>query len=148
MNNLNLDFRTVKLYDLAILERAKEGQVYPAGSTLVQVSATNGQTIYLEEATTVETKYVVVIPKVKIMPFYLHLIVEMAMPSFLHSYKSGLNLQVGSFGFMYVNYHTDLNTQLKIANDVRMMEDIAYKEQVSIESLKDIKGNMLNEMFV
>ena len=51
-----------KLPDVATYERAKKGKVYPKGCTLLQVSATKGQLVYLHEDQTVDSKYCVIEP--------------------------------------------------------------------------------------
>ena len=53
-------YETMKLGDIAEWERAKKGFVYPAGCTIIQVSATKGEVHYLTKKSEVEPKYVVV----------------------------------------------------------------------------------------
>ena len=68
MININ-DYKQVKLIDIAKIERAKKGIVYDKGTILIQVSATDGQVLYLEVVSEISTKYAVVIPLIEYNPY-------------------------------------------------------------------------------
>ena len=61
-----VDFRTyevVKLEDVAEYARAKQGKIYPAGKSTLQISATRGGIGFLSEPGYVHTKNVAIIPQ-------------------------------------------------------------------------------------
>lgn len=57
--------KQVRITDVAELERAKKNKIYEKGCTLIQISATDGQVVYLENTGNVGVQYLVVIPKKK-----------------------------------------------------------------------------------
>ena len=63
--------KTVNITELANIERSS-GKVYPAGCTLIQVDATNGQVLYHVEEAEVPAKYAVVTANDKVLPKYLY----------------------------------------------------------------------------
>lgn len=138
----------VKLTDVAKYERATKDKVYKAGTVLVQVSATRGQVLILDKSQTVETHYVAIEPIVQIMPYYLFLIIEMAMPEFTEKYQTGLNIQADAFKFMRLRMHTSLKTQAEIANEILKQNRLEYLIEKAIEQLTNVKANMLDNMFV
>lgn len=74
------------------IERAKKGKIYPAGSIIVQLSATNGQTGLLTSSGEVEAHYAVIeLPKDQ-QPKYWHSYIKHNMPRHLHRVKEGLNM--------------------------------------------------------
>lgn len=63
--------KLTKITELANIERSS-GKVYPAGCTLIQISATNGQVLYHAEEEEVPAKYAVVTANDKVLPKYLY----------------------------------------------------------------------------
>lgn len=138
---------TVKLTDIAKYERATKGKMYKAGTVLVQVSATRGQTLILEKDSTVESHYVAIEPIIQIIPYYLFLIIEMAIPEFVERYQTGINIQADAFNFMKLRMHTNLAVQAEIVEGVMKRERLVVLTEQVIENLQNVKKNMLDSMF-
>lgn len=116
------NYKAGKITEVAdILGRPKKGTIYPEGCIGIQVSASKGETIYLDYDQEVDSKYVVVKPR-GIIPYYLYLIVQRSMPVFLHRYRQGLNISAHDIRHMDITYHLDNETQADIALLMRAME--------------------------
>lgn len=109
------NYKKFKITEVAdILGRPKKNQMYPEGCICLQVSASKGELLYLDTSQSVDAKYVVIQPR-NIVPFYLYLMIEKAMPEFLYKYRQGLNISAHDIKHMEVVCHTDVETQALIA---------------------------------
>lgn len=109
------NYKKFKITEVAdILGRPKKNQMYPEGCICLQVSASKGKLLYLDTSQQVDAKYVVIQPR-NVIPFYLYLMIEKAMPEFLYKYRQGLNISVHDIKHMEVVCHTDVETQALIA---------------------------------
>lgn len=109
------NYKRFKITEVAdILGRPKKNQMYPEGCICLQVSASKGELLYLDTSQQVDAKYVVIKPR-NVIPFYLYLMIEKAMPEFLYKYRQGLNISVHDIKHMEVLCHTDVETQALIA---------------------------------
>lgn len=91
-----IDFKTwelVSLEDVADYGRAKQGHIYPAGTSTLQISATKGQIGYLHRPGEVHTKNVAIIPQAGIDSEYFNIILQRNVEQFLRRYATGLNVQ-------------------------------------------------------
>lgn len=138
----------VKLADIASIERAKPGRTYPAGTTLIQISATNGQTRYLDEPSEAEPKYAAITPtSAKIWPRYLYFIIERELPRFRHAYQTTLNIQLEAFNHMTLDVHDDIDTQHMIVGLFAQVDERIGQEAQTIQRLKDLKAWHMATMF-
>lgn len=109
------NYKKFKITEVAdILGRPKKNQMYPEGCICLQVSASKGELLYLDTSQQVDAKYVVIKPR-NVIPFYLYLMIEKAMPEFLYKYRQGLNISAHDIKHMEVVCHTDVETQALIA---------------------------------
>lgn len=109
------NYKKFKITEVAdILGRPKKNQMYPEGCICLQISASKGELLYLDTSQSVDAKYVVIQPR-NIVPFYLYLMIEKAMPEFLYKYRQGLNISAHDIKHMEVVCHTDVETQALIA---------------------------------
>lgn len=109
------NYKKFKITEVAdILGRPKKNQMYPEGCICLQVSASKGELLYLDTSQQVDAKYVVIQPR-NVIPFYLYLMIEKAMPEFLYKYRQGLNISAYDIKHMEVVCHTDVETQALIA---------------------------------
>lgn len=109
------NYKKFKITEVAdILGRPKKNQMYPEGCICLQVSASKGELLYLDTSQQVDAKYVVIQPR-NVIPFYLYLMIEKAMPEFLYKYRQGLNISARDIKHMEVVCHTDVETQALIA---------------------------------
>lgn len=89
------NIKKYKLRDIATIERAKKGKDYPRGATLIQVSATKGQTIY-HNGGKVDGKYAVVHTKKEsfLTDDFLYFYIKHAMLGYIDWVRVGLNIQI------------------------------------------------------
>lgn len=145
-----VDFRTyevVKLEDVAEYARAKQGKLYPAGTTTLQISATRGDIGFLFEPGYIHTKNVAIIPQTGIDPLYFNIAMQRNIDLFMHKYATGINIQEHEVGKFPIYLH-DYETQKAIVLMFRQLEHEMAVERDTINALKDLKNNMLNNMFV
>ena len=135
-----------KFLDVAILERAKKGKVYKAGTLRIQLSATKGQVYYNFEDGAIDSKFGVITPAEWVDGKYLFYILEKFLPPFLTTYQTGININPKIFKWLKLKLHTEKETQLTI---VRIMDEL----QTMIDLLEDdldtdevIKKHYLNGM--
>ncbi|HEM4056591.1 TPA: restriction endonuclease subunit S [Streptococcus suis] len=138
--------KLVKITELASIERSS-GKVYPAGCTLIQVSATNGQVLYHAEEAEVPAKYAVITANDKVLPKYLYHMISFQAGAFFHAIQTGLNIQMDTLNEMKLKIHTDLEKQAEIVRHLDVIEKMEAKEEATIELLKQAKQTHLSEMF-
>lgn len=137
-----------KLPDVATYERSKKGKVYPKGCTLLQVSATKGQLIYLYKDQTVESKYCVINPDRNIVdPFFFYSILQKGMPEFLSKEQTGLNIKPQILDRYPVQYFADMSIQKYIAAEQYLYEMEMRFEQEQIDMMMQFKKYLLQKMF-
>ena len=138
--------KTVNITELASIERSS-GKVYPAGCTLIQVSATRGQVLYHAEEAEVPSHYAVFSPNDKVLPKYLYHMISFQADAFFHAIQTGLNIQMDTLNEMKLKIHTDLEKQAEIVKYLDVIEMMEAKEETTIELLKQAKQTSLSEMF-
>lgn len=139
--------KSVKFSEIADIERAKSGVTYAAGSTLIQVSATKGQLVFMEQAGTADGKYAVITPKSGINGRYLYFILDMVLPYFLGAYQTGLNINPEIFKFLSLEIHTERETQEHIAATLDLLQSQIDEEENIINGIKKVKEFHLDKMF-
>ena len=139
--------KLTKITELASIERSS-GKVYPAGCTLIQISATRGQVLYHAEEAEVPTKYAVITANDKVLPKYLYHMISFQADAFFHAIQTGLNIQMDTLDEMKLKIHTDLKEQAEIAKHLDVIEKMEAKEEATIELLKQAKQTHLSKMFV
>lgn len=136
---------TYKLPEVAIIERAKKEKVYPKGSTLIQVSATQGNVEYLKEDSEVDGKFAVVIPDKKINAKYLNIMVNRNIERFLSQYQSGLNIQIADLKHMEIELH---EKQDEIARNIEIIENEESRIEKEIEMMQTTKNRFLRDLLI
>lgn len=147
---MNLNYhKMTNIYDIADVERAVNGKIYPAGCTLMPLSAAQSSPcVYHSESGPVETRYAVIQPHGDVNPEYLFTIIERAYPRFKSKYMTTINMQFGQLKFLMVDYHPDRWTQDYVADMVRQVHALEEQERKIIEELKEQKRFYLGTMFV
>lgn len=136
-----------KLTEVAQIERAKKGKKYPAGCTLIALSATKGDVEYLEEAGEVETRYAVIIPDTSIVTEkYLYCAICFFFPEFLHRHRTGINLQFEELKYLQVAVHS-LADQKEFVNELQQIDRRIKQEEEIITKTQDLKKSMLGRLF-
>lgn len=146
MNYIN--FRIVKLLDIADIENVKKNKVYPAGTIYIQISATRGYVGYLDKASEIETgKHVVVLPKINCNLKYLFYAIKKAMKKFMSKYIQNINIPIGAFSYFEIHLH-DLEIQNKIVDEIALIDEMIELTEQEILKNQIIKKNMLRDMFI
>lgn len=135
------------LSELATIERTQANKVYPEGCILIQISATRGQTIYLEKSKAVEPNYAVVIPNDNIVPRYLYFAISNEIEHFMSRYMQGLNIVCEDINFMDVHWMRKEYQYVVIAL-LDVIEVLIEIEMKIIELLKLLKSYFLEQMFI
>ena len=140
--------RQLLLLDIATIERARENVVYPIGVTIVQISATRGQTEYINKPSKLGSHYVVLRPTIDISPKYFYLAIENSVPKFLHSYQNGLNVKVEDFKHMKIWIEDDIDIQNKQVKEIEIFDRAILLAEKELSEVKDFKESMLSKLLV
>ena len=140
------NYKTVRLSDIADIERAKRGKVYPVGCTLIELSATSERIRYLEAEEEVDARYAVIISHYAHEPKYIYYSIQRAFPRFLHEWKTGLNLKFENLQYLSIAVHP-IEVQREIVKEIRVVEQKQEKEEKQIAFFKELKKSFLNDMF-
>ena len=141
-----MTIKTVNITELANIERSS-GKVYPAGCTLIQVSATRGQVLYHAEEAKFPSHYAVFFPNDNVLPKYLYHAISFQARRFIYTIQTGLNIQMDTLSEMKLKIHTDLDKQAEIVKYLDVIEKMETSEEATIELLKQAKQTSLSEMF-
>lgn len=139
--------RTRKIAEVAQFERANKSKTYEKGATLIQVSATRGDVLQLEEDGLVESKYVVVETKGQILPDYLFFAIKHAFPPFFHKWKTGLNLQVSNIAKLEIRFDDDIEVQKQFIQEIQAILKLKKAYEEEIKAYEDIKKDMFTIFF-
>ena len=143
------DRSVVRLLDIASIERARSGKTYPAGSTLIQVSATDGKLRYMDEPGEVAQKFAVIEPdRARVSPAYLFWALGIALPTFLARYQTTMNIQMGVFEHLRLEIHNDRETQDEIVRLFAAVDEQIDGIQRDIDRFNEFKKWHLDTMFV
>ena len=139
--------RTRNITEVAQFERANKRKIYRKGVTLIQVSATKGDVLQLEEDGLVESKYVVVESKGQILPDYLFFAIKHAFPPFFHKWRTGLNLQVSNIAKLEICFDDDVEVQKQFIREIKAILKLkkAYEEEIKV--YEDVKKDMFTIFF-
>lgn len=143
------DYKKVKLLDLVQIERAKKDKIYNKGNIIIQVSASKGQIFYLDQDTTVESKYIVLTCKDNKITNtkYLYYVISDLLPEFLAKYQTDINIQPEVFKYMELVIHDDMKTQEHITKIFDKIDEDIKKEEELLKQYQDFKKYHLDKMF-
>lgn len=134
-----------KITEVAEVERAVRGKIYPAGCTLIALSATKSEPEYAPDSGEIDTRYAVIVPN-KIEPEYLFEAVKWELPEFLHKHRTGINLQFSELKHLKVVV-IGKEDQLAWVRAIKKLNDQINETGKEIEVLKDMKKFYLDGMF-
>lgn len=142
--------RVVKLAEVADMERGVTGKTYPGGCTLIPLSAADYTLIhYLEQPEAVSGRFAVVMPHETVYPPYLYVAILQAAEAFFITYQTGINLQMPILQrYFTIRYHDDLDTQKKIVDQVRLVDQAILDVTHEMELYQGMKKNMLSRMMI
>lgn len=142
--------RTARLPEVAEISRAKKGQIYPGGETLIVLSAAHGcdeMVKYHRDPGEISTRYAVVVPDERFDPEYFAIAVEKGLPEFIHKYLTTINLQFSALDFFKIEYHESREYQLEVVRAMREASKMIEAEEKEIQKLKELKSFYLSMMF-
>ncbi len=143
---------SVSLTDIADVDRAQKGKIYPAGTIYVQVSATPKYTDeiwhILKQAGELPGKYAVIFPKIEIIPAYLVLALTRNTAEWQARYiGDAINISMEIFKDLKVVYHPDIQAQAKILQKISIVDKAIEFESQQVKLNKEAKGFFLQNMF-
>ena len=137
----------MKLKDIAHIERAKKGKIYPKYSTIIQISATKGQVQFIKKDSYIETKYAVIVPNNEYPPLFVYGMIETFMPEFYNKYAVGLNIKAHEIGEMDIKLcRKDKMQEIHhfFIESSKLLERVERK----IDVLQDLKKEQLDALFI
>ena len=148
-----MNYGYVKLYDIADIERCRNGVVYPQGTCYIQVSAcakNSAEKWHITETKEeLEGKYAAVRPKVPVIPLYLREALEFTAEEFFCRYiGSNINIQTGLFRYYVLPFYYDLRDQQTVLDVLRPLRESIKAEESYIENIKQFKKYGMEKMFV
>lgn len=141
------NYRVVRLQEVAAIERAEKGKLYPEGCTLIALSATKGQVEYSEEGREIDSRWAVVIPHEGNNPKYIYHSIVRSFPEFLEKYKTGINLQIKVLDYLEIAVH-QISEQNEVVKMLEIVEEKQKKEERLLKKWKDVKKYYLGKMFL
>ena len=134
-----------KLSEVATISSVRKGGVYSKGSTLVQISASNGEVCYLEQDSSVDSRFVV-IQSLGLNDKYLNIIIHKNIYEFIHKCKQGLNISKNDLQYLPIEILSDDLIE-KLPNVICLVNQLISNIQSEIELLKELKKGFLQKMF-
>ena len=149
---MNMQSRQVKLYDVARVERAVTGKIYPAGTVYIQVSACRRADLeqfrITKEAGTLEGKYAAIIPVRPVIPEYLQITLEKSAEEFMRRYVgTNINIQMSAFDRFTLRWQDDLDAQRFVVDSLSAIRYGLEAEGNEINRLQAMKQYFLDAMF-
>ena len=145
---------TSYLLDLASVDRAKKGVVYPAETIYIQISAHNKSTetpfLLLKEPATLDTKFAVITPRDdSFIPCYFCLALNVAAEEWLRTtVGSNINISMNDFKIMTIVYTTDKAIQQSVVDVIEAIDEEINYIKANISFTKTTKRWLMNKMFV
>lgn len=137
----------MKLKDIAHIERAKKGKIYPKYSTIIQISATKGQVQFIQKDSYIETKYAVIVPNNEYPPLFVYGMIKTFMPEFYNKYAVGLNIKAHEIGEMDIKLCQKDKMQ-EIHDFLFESSKLLERVERKIDVLQDLKKEQLDALFI
>ena len=139
--------------EIATVERAVAKKIYPAGTTLIRMSAVKGYLEdavlkYVEEPGEIDSKYCCIVPDENVIrPRILFELIGTALDEYMHTYVSGMNIQAKDFRFLEIPV-LPMAEQIELEKQLNRLDEEERQTQKMITALKDFEAIMLDHMFV
>lgn len=148
MINFN-QYKIMQLAEVATIERAIKGKQYPAGCTLIPLSAADRSLVqYHDRAGEIASRYAVVIPGPMVLPYYLHLSILNSAAHFFFTYQTTINLKFDLLEKYYTVAVHDLETQRAVIAHLQVIDADLHSTKKAVKWWKNLKETFLDEMFV
>lgn len=138
--------------EIATVERAVAKKIYPAGTTLIRMSAVKGYLEdavlkYVEEPGEIDSKYCCIVPDENVIrPRILFELIGTALDEYMHTYVSGMNIQAKDFRFLEIPV-LPMAEQIELEKQLNRLDEEERQTQKLITALKDFEAIMLDHMF-
>ena len=145
--------RMRSIVEIATVERAVAKKIYPAGTTLIRMSAVKGYMEdavlkYVEEPGEIDSKYCCIVPDENIIrPRVMFELIGTVLDEYMHTYVSGMNIQAKDFRFLEIPV-APMAEQIELEKQLNRLDEEEKRTQKLITALKDFKTIMLDHMFV
>lgn len=145
--------RMRSIVEIATVERAVAKKIYPAGTTLIRMSAVKGYMEdavlkYVEEPGEIDSKYCCIVPNENIIrPRVMFELIGTVLDEYMHTYVSGMNIQAKDFRFLEIPV-APMAEQIELEKQLNRLDEEEKQTQKLITALKDFKTIMLDHMFV
>ena len=139
--------------EIATVERAVAKKIYPAGTTLIRMSAVSGYLQdavlkYVEEPGEIDSKYCCIVPNENIIrPRVMFELIGTVLDEYMHTYVSGMNIQAKDFKFLEIPV-APMAEQIELEKQLNRLDEEEKQTQKLITALKDFKTIILDRMFV
>lgn len=139
--------------EIATVERAVAKKIYPAGTTLIRMSAVKGfveESVfkYVEEPGPIESMYCCIVPNEDmIRPRVMHELIGTVLDEYMHTYVSGMNIQAKDFRFLEIPV-APMAEQVELEKQLNRLDQEEKETRKLIAALKKFKAVMLDDMFV
>ena len=142
--------RVVKLRDVALVERARKGKIYPKDTPYMHLSASDGEIHRLEEQGELTDRSAALLLKNgETPPKYLYYAIDAQIEGFWHTYKhSTINLTPEMIERMEIVWHDNLADREAVCRWLDLLEAEIVETKKAIERVRSIKEYMLDGMFV
>lgn len=145
--------RMRSIVEIATVERAVAKKIYPAGTTLIRMSAVKGYMEdavlkYVEEPGEIDSKYCCIVPNENIIrPRVMFELIGTVLDEYMHTYVSGMNIQAKDFRFLEIPV-APMAEQIELEKQLNRLDEEEKQTQKLITALKDFKTIILDRMFV
>jgi len=141
--------KKILVSEAATVERAQKGKTYPAGTYIIPLSGVNRAVcVVLMAPREVDRRFVCIVFKDDMNPYYLAGIMDREIDKFLHRYSTGINLQFEMIlKYFEIEIHTDKATRDTIGEMLRKAGVLIEQEAQAIDKLKQRKKWHLRHMF-
>ncbi len=145
--------KTVKLTDIADIERGRSGAKYPAGTCYIQVSACAKNSVEKWHITSSDTelpgKYAAVLPKVPVVPQYLREALEYSADEFFCRYVgSNINIQMDMFEGYTLLFHKSTDDQRTCVEMLAPITRDIENEEKEVMLWENLKQYFVASLFV
>lgn len=145
--------KTVKLTDIAEIERCRSGVKYPAGTCYIQVSACAKNSVEKWHITDKDTelpgKYAAVLPKVPAVPEYLREVLEYSADEFFCRYVgSNINIQMDMFKDYTLLFHENTDDQRACVEMLASITQDIENEEKEVMLWENLKQYFIANLFV
>ena len=147
-----MKFKTLRLTEIADVDRVKKDTVLPKGTLYIRVSACKGakyeQWNIMKEDGNPGDGFAALTLKRQAIPEYLKETLELSAPQFMQRYVGkSINISMDLFKFYKVNFHDNIDDQRAIVNVMNSINNEIVLTEQQIKQEKENKKWFLDNMF-